>query len=207
MYALDPNAAKQAENTSSRIAELGKYKGQFTRAQHIVSKNTGTLGIDFDFVSDTNQRARFSIYTQKSDGTTIYGFKQLMAIMTCLGLRNLAEPKFAKAKIYDFDLKREVETEVEQFPELLGKPIGLLFTMEEYDAGKWRPNLAGVFRAADELVASEILDRKTQPQQLAKMVLALKNKPYRGGTAGSSIDDGNRAMAEAGASQDPDIPF
>ncbi|OZI56772.1 hypothetical protein [Bordetella genomosp. 4] len=205
MYALDPNAAKQAENTGSRITELGKYKGQFTRAQHIVSKNTGTMGIDFDFVSETNQRARFSIYTQKSDGSTIYGYKQLMAMMTCLGLRNLAEPKYIKAKIYDFDLKREVETEVEQFAELLGKPIGLLFSMEEYDDGKWRPSLSGVFRASDELVASEILDRKTQPQQLAKMVLALRDKPFRG-SRGGSIDEGNRALAAAGGDDD-DIPF
>lgn len=205
MYALDTTAAKGAENTGSRITEMGKYKGKFTRAQHIVAKNTGTVGIDFDFVSDTGQKCRFSIYTMKSDGTTIYGFKQLNAIMACMSLRALADPQMRKCKVYDYDLKREVEVEVPQFAELLDKPIGLLFTMEEYDPGKWRPNLAGVFQASTELVASEILDRKTQPQQLAKMVLALRDKPLR--SVAGSFADGNRALAEAGADLGDPIPF
>ncbi|KCB31591.1 hypothetical protein L541_3163 [Bordetella hinzii CA90 BAL1384] len=205
MYSLDTTAAKGAENTGSRITEMGKYKGKFTRAQHIVAKNTGTVGIDFDFVSDTGQKCRFSIYTIKSDGTTIYGFKQLNAIMACMSLRALADPQMRKCKVYDYDLKREVEVEVPQFAELLEKPIGLLFTMEEYDPGKWRPNLAGVFQANTELVASEILERKTQPLQLAKMVQALRDKPLRSGDA--SLEDGNRAAAAASAVQDPDIPF
>lgn len=206
MYALDTNAAKGAENTGARITEMGKYKGKFTRAQHIVAKNTGTLGIDFDFVSDSGQKARFSIYTRKEDGTTIYGFKQLNAIMACLSLRGLNDPQMKKCKVYDYNLKREVEIEVPQFGELLEKPIGLLFAMEEYDAGKWRPNLAGVFQAGTELVASEILDRKTQPLQLAKMVQALRDKPMRSG-GGGSMADGNRALAEAGSETSEDIPF
>ena len=206
MYQLDPQAARAAENTGGRITEKGKYAGRFVRAQHIVSK-TGTLGIDFDFVSDSNQRARFTVYTKKSDGTTIYGFKQLSAIMTCLSLRGLSEPQTRRAKVYDFDLKRETDVDVPQFAELLDKPIGLLFTMEEYDTDKWRPNLAGIFQAGTELVASEILDRKTQPQQLEKMVQALRDKPKR---AGGSVEDGNRAAAEAGSAgygDDDRIPF
>ncbi|MCJ9708935.1 hypothetical protein LWS69_07840 [Bordetella hinzii] len=125
--------------------------------------------------------------------------------MACLSLRNLADPKDTPAKVYDFDQQRELDTVVPQFTELLGKPVGLLFVMEEYRPGKWRPNLAGVFQATTELVASEILERKTQPLQLAKMVQALRDKPLRSG--GDSIDEGNRAAAAAGADQDPDIPF
>jgi len=205
MYALDPAAAKAAESTGSRIAEKGKFKGKFTRAQHIVSENTGTLGIDFDFVADGGQKARFSIYTKREDGTPVYGFKQLSAIMACLALRNLDNPKDTPAKVYDFDQQREVEVVVPQFTELLGKPVGLLFTMEEYKPGKWRPNLAGAFQASTELVASEILDRKTQPLQLAKMVQALRDKPLRAG--GGSLEDGNRAAAAASSDPSDDIPF
>lgn len=203
MYALDPVAAKAAESTGSRIAEKGKYKGKFTRAQHIVSEK-GTFGIDFDFVADGGQKARFAIYTQREDGTQVYGFKQLSALMACLSLRTLADPKDTPAKVYDFDQQRELDTVVPQFTELLGKPVGLLFTMEEYRPGKWRPNLAGTFQASTELVASEILDRKTQPMQLAKMVQALRDKPLR---SGGSIEEGNRAAAAAGAAADDDIPF
>lgn len=205
MYALDPQAAKAAESTGSRIAEKGKFKGKFTRAQHVVSEK-GTFGIDFDFVAEGGQKARFAIYTQREDGTQVYGFKQLSAIMACLALRNLADPKDTPAKVYDFDQQREIDVVVPQFIELLGKPIGLLFTMEEYRPGKWRPNLAGAFQASTELVASEILDRKTQPLQLEKMVQALRDKPLRSG--GGSIEEANRAAATAGASAiDDDIPF
>ncbi|RIJ00258.1 hypothetical protein DXK93_27235 [Achromobacter sp. K91] len=205
MYALDPAAAKAAESTGSRIAEKGKYKGKFTRAQHVVSEK-GTFGIDFDFVAEGGQKARFAIYTQREDGTQVYGFKQLSAIMACLALRGLADPKETPAKVYDYDQQREVDVVVPQFTELLGKPVGLLFTMEEYRPGKWRPNLAGAFQASTELVASEILERKTQPLQLAKMVQALRDKTYRG-AAGGSIDEGNRAAAAAGADPSDDIPF
>jgi hypothetical protein len=204
MYALDPTAAKAAESTGNRITEKGKYKGKFTRAQHIIS-DKGTYGIDFDFVSDSGQKARFAIYTQRSDGTQVYGFKQLSAIMACLSLRNLADPKDTPAKIYDYDLQKEVEAVVPQFTELLGKPIGLLFTMEEYKADKWRPNLAGAFNASSELVASEILDRKTTPQHLPRMVQALRDKPLK--SDGGNLDVGNRAAAEAGADDLGDIPF
>lgn len=143
MYKLDTQAAKQADSVGGRITEKGKYVGTFTRAQHVVSEKTGTAGIDFDFVTDDGQRARFAIYTQKSDGTQIYGFKQLMAIMTCLQLRELSNPVNQRARVYDFDARQEVEVTVPQFPELLGKRIGLLLRMEEYgDNGKWRPALA-----------------------------------------------------------------
>jgi len=202
MYALDTTAAKSADSTGFQIKERGKYIGRFTRAEHIVSERTGTKGIDFDFVSDSGQRARFSVYTVKSDGTTIYGFKQLMAMMTVLKLRQILDPVMSMARVYDFDQGKEVEKNVPQFAELVNKPIGILITMEEYKPGKFRPNLAGVFQAETDLVASEILERKTAPAQLAKMVAALRDKPLKGGTAPdySSPDAGHPA-------DDSDIPF
>lgn len=203
MYKLDTEAARGAESTGSRITEKGKYKGKFLRAQHIESEKTGTVGIDFDFQANDGRRARFSIYTTKADGTRIYGFKQVMAIMTCLGIRELAEPKNVPAKIYDYDAQREVERVVLQFPELIGKPIGLLLAMEEYSAGKWRPNLGGVFQEHTELVASEILDRKTTPTKLPLMLQALKDKPMREGSAPA----GDAPPSGHPAAYDDDIPF
>lgn len=204
MYALNTEAAKAADSTGNRITERGKYKGRFTRAQHIVSENTGTNGIDFDFEAENGQKARFSIYTIKADGTQIYGYKQLMAIMTVLKLRNLADPQIRQAKVYDFDAGQEVERDVPQFPDLLDKPIGLLFTMEEYKSGKWRPNLAGVFQADTELVASEILDRKTQPLTLPKMVDRLRDKPLQ---AQSGQQSSGGASSHAPEDDFQDIPF
>ena len=200
MYALDTTAAKAADSAGFQIKEKGKYVGKFTRAEHIVSDRTGTKGIDFDFVSDGGQRARFSIYTVKADGTTIYGFKQLMAMMTVLKLREVADPVMSKAKVYDFDQGKEVEKIVPQFAELIGKPIGILITMEEYKEGKFRPNLAGVFQAETELIASEILDRKNSPAQLERMVASLRDKPLKGTPAYPGPDAGHPA-------DNDDIPF
>ncbi|GAA4321976.1 hypothetical protein GCM10023144_01590 [Pigmentiphaga soli] len=204
MYKLDTEAARGAESTGGRIAEKGKYKGKFTRAQHIVAES-GTQGIEFDFVATSGQRARFSIYTLKADGKQIYGYKQLMAIMTCLSLRELADPKTVPAKVYDYDAGKEVDTHVPQFPELLGKPIGLLFSMEEYKPGKWRPNMAGAFNADTELVASEILERRGTPAKLAQMVLALRDRPYTGGESAPAraASSGQSGFADV----DDDIPF
>lgn len=212
MYKLDTQAAKQADSTGGRISEKGKYVGKFTRAEHIVSERTGTLGIDFDFVADGGQRARFSIYTRRADGTNTYGFKQLNAIMTCLGLRELAEPKNTPARVYDYDQGREVDVVVPQFTELLGRPVGLLLHMEEYgDQGKWRPAFSFAFQAETELMASEILDRKTAPEQLAKALLTLRDKPIKanGGAPGASgyTNEANRAAAAAAAEDHSEIPF
>lgn len=205
MYALNPEAAKAADSTGNRIAEKGKYIGKFTRAQHVVS-DKGTQGIDFDFEADNGQKARFSVYTLRHDGTQIYGFKQLMAIMTVLGLRNVADPVDMPAKVYDFDAGQEVTKTVPQFQELLSKPVGLLFTMEEYKPEKWRPNLAGIFQANTELTASEVLDRKTTPLTLPKMVERLRDKPLKGGAPDAHTST-PQSSGGGLADMDDDIPF
>jgi len=178
-YEYDKQAALAADNTIVRIAEKGKYIGKFTRAQQIISK-TGTEGIDFDFVTNDGARARFTIYTRKSDGSTIYGYKQLMAIMTCLKQRGLSDPQQIRARVWDVDAGSEVEKVVPQFAELLNRPIGLLIHMEQYgDEGKWRPGLSNAFEADTELMAVEILEQKVTPEKLPKALMALKDRPAK----------------------------
>jgi len=178
-YEYDRQAALAADNTTGRIAEKGKYIGKFTRAQQIISK-TGTEGIDFDFITNDGARARFTIYTRKSDGSTIYGYKQLMAIMTCLKQRGLSDPQQIRARVWDVDAGSEVEKVVPQFAELLNRPIGLLIHMEQYgDEGKWRPGLSNAFEADTELMAVEILEQKVTPEKLPKALMALKDRPAK----------------------------
>jgi hypothetical protein len=59
---------------------------------------------------------------------------------------------------------------------LQGKPIGLLLETEDSlkrdGATGLRMVIKGVFQADTELTASEMLDRKTKPEQLARMVVA-----------------------------------
>ena len=211
MYNLNSNQAKAADTTSNRISETGKYKGVFTRAEHIVSTRTGTQGIDFDFESDAGQKARFSIYTLKSDGKQIYGFKQLMAIMTCLQVKQLPDPVEVEGTVWNNETRKEEKRSLPQFPGLLNKPIGVLLTMEEYQKSNstdtaWRPALSFVFDAKTELVASEILDRKTQPQQLEKMIVSLRDKPLKKQSGHASATH-QPAGSVADMDDDDSIPF
>ena len=82
MYAIDLAEAKRADSTGNQIKEIGKYLGTFTQAADITAK-TGTKGIAFNFVTSTGQKARFSIYTMKADGTKLGGYGTLSAMMAC----------------------------------------------------------------------------------------------------------------------------
>ena len=182
MYALDQTAARKADSTGNQINEIGKYVGKFMQAEDIVAK-TGTKGIAINFESDGGQKARISLYTQKADGTRIMGFDSLMALMTCMGLRNI-KPQPGVVKFWDNEQKKEAERHGSVFPELCTKSVGLLLETEEYEKQDGslanRMVLAGVFQQGTELTASEILDRKTTPEHLEKMVARLHHRPLKG---------------------------
>lgn len=206
MYALDTTAAKKADQTSSRINEIGKYVGQFKQAEDITA-STGTKGIALRFES-SSQTADLSIYTQKSNGEQIMGFQVLMAVMTCLQLRNIA-PKTGMVKHWDNETRQEVEKQAQVFPDLCGKDIGLLLETEDYlkrdGSTGTRMVIAGVFQAKTELTASEILDRKTTPEHLAKMVARLRHRPVKGAAAPARRES---SSAPSGFDDmDSDIPF
>lgn len=180
MYALDTNEARKADVTGGQIKEIGKYVGTITQAEDITAK-TGTKGITLNFTANSGQKAKLTIYTMKADGTKIGGFSSLSALMTCLQLRNIA-PKAGKVTRYDFDAKQDVVGEGSVFPELC-KPIGILLETEDFakqdGSTGTRMVLKGVFQAATELTASEILDRKSVPVALPKMVAALRHHPLK----------------------------
>lgn len=205
MYALDPKAARKADQTGNRITEIGKYVGTFTQAEDITA-STGTKGVALRFDSN-GQQANLSLYTKKADGTEIMGLQALMAIMTCLRLRNI-QPQAGTVKHWDNDTKQEVTKQAKVFPDLCNKPIGLLLETEDYTKQDsslgTRMVIAGIFQADTELTASEILDQKTTPEQLEKMIARLRHRPVKGAKApaaaakpaGSGFDD-----------MDDDIPF
>jgi hypothetical protein len=206
MYALDPKTARKADQTGNRINEIGKYVGTFTQAEDITA-TTGTKGVGLRFESN-GQQTNLSLYTKKADGTEIMGLQVLMAIMTCMRLRNI-KPAAGTVKHWDNEAKAEVTKQAQVFPDLCGKPVGLLLETEDYAKNDGsvgtRMVIAGVFQADTELTASEILDQKTTPEQLAKMVDRLRHRPVKGAAkpaaakpaaAGGGFDD-----------MDDDIPF
>jgi hypothetical protein len=196
-YTLDTNSARKADQGGNRINEIGKYVGKFTQAAEIEA-GTKTKGVAFRFESN-GQQANLALYTIKADGTKIMGYDTLMAIMTCMQVRQIA-PAHGTVIRWDRATNAEVKEQGTVFPELAGKPVGLLLETEEYEKQDGslgnRMVIAGVFQADTELMASEILDRKTTPELLTKRVAALRHRPVKakaakpsGGGVSSHFDD------------------
>ena len=210
MYVLDIQEARKADTSGNQIKEIGKYVGSITQAEDITAK-TGTRGIALSFTANSGQKAKLSIYTMKADGTKIGGFSMLNALMTCLQLRNIA-PKPGKVTNYDYDAKADVVKDGQVFPELC-KPIGVLLETEDFakqDGGVGtRVVLRGVFQAITELTASEILDRKTVPEALPKMVAALRHHPLKAAKAMPSRQHGGAMPDDQffSSEEDDSIPF
>jgi hypothetical protein len=213
MYALDTQAAKQADQTGKFIKETGKYKGRFIKAEDLTAA-TGTKGVSFTFESDEKQTVNLTIYTVKANGEKLYDFQKLMAIMACMRLRNIGDPVMGAATKYDFDAKQDVQYQAPLLLDLMNKPIGLLLQSCEYEKQKdrvptgeygWKMEIQGAFEASTELTASEILGGKTKPELLENMVAHLADRPLKNkGTV--------RAAAPASSvgsmtDMDDDIPF
>lgn len=207
MYELDQNAARKADQTGSMIKELGKYIGRFTQAEDITAPK-GTKGVAFRFEARDGRKAQLSLYTVMANGDKIMGYETLMAIMTCLSLRNI-KPVPGTVTYWDNEARAEASRPGKVFHELCGKDIGLLLETEDYTKQDGnigtRMVLKAAFQATTELTATEILDRKTQPEQLEKMVLSLRHRPIKSSKptrqatpagGGSGLDD-----------MDDDIPF
>lgn len=213
MYELDTKAAKEADKLGGFLKDSGKYIGKFTRAEKLISKTKGTHGVGFTFMSDNGQSTRFDIWTKNAQGETLMGYNTLMAIMTCVKARALTV-KQDYVERYDYEAKERYEEKADVFPELMDRDIGLLLRSTEYEKMKdgqktgetgWRLELYGVFDAATELTASEMIEKKKAPEQLAKMFASLSDKPLK---KGSSQSSSRQPQSFSNALDiDDDIPF
>lgn len=210
MYTLDTKLASKADAIGAYISETGKYTGAFVRAEKLVSATKQTDGIGFTFRADDGRECRFDVWTRKGTGEPLSGLNQINAMMACLSLRQVT---VTQQNVKKWDNGQEVVISAPCFAELMNKPIGLLLRAEEYekmsdgqrtgDTG-WRMGLFAIFQASTELMASEIMARKTSPEQLAKVVAQLADKPLKkqGGARAAAAP-----AAAAGGFADDDIPF
>lgn len=209
MYQLDTQAARKADTTGGMITEIGKYVGTFTQAVDITA-STGTKGIALLFQSDAGQKARLSIYTMRDNGEKLMGYQALSAIMTCLGLRTLA-PKAGTYTRWNSETKADETVNGQVFPDLCAKPIGVLLETEDYPKSDnsigTRMVLKGLFQAGTELTASEILDRKTSPEQLPRIVASLRHRPIRGARPAAAATSKPATSGSGFDDMDDDIPF
>lgn len=218
MYSLNAAAARQGDTFGAYITETGAYSGRFTRAEKLVSRDKGTHGIGFTFKGDDGREARFDVWTQKADGTGLSGLNTINAMMACLQIRELRDSVVSVTK-YDYDRAKDVVVNAPCFTALMNADIGVLLRAEEYEkfnngapTGEtgWKMGLFGVFQSHTGLMASEILERKTTPELLSKVIAsALRDKPLRkrsGNGAQTSASSGRNQTA-ADDFQDQDIPF
>lgn len=211
MYDLNVNDAKAAEQIGRFISETGKYQGTLVRAE-VIKSTQGTDGVEFTFISDDGREADFlQLWTAKADGTRLHGFKVLMALMACCGIRNLT-PLEMVVKKWDPNAHAKVETKIKGFPGLTGKKVGLLLQKELYNKnnGKegYKMNIYAPFQYETELTASEILDRKSQPVALGKLVSILQDRDNRKASSANNSGYGFQSAAPAGTDPlDDDIPF
>lgn len=210
MYTLDTKQAKAADSISSSIRETGKYIGTITRAEAIVSTR-GTKGLGLSFKADDGATADYlDLYTHKADGDALSSLKTVNAILACLKVREVKEGQITFEK-YDKETKARAKVQGRGYPELMGKRIGFLLRkeIETDDQGKDRDRVGifAVFQHDTELTATEVLDQKTKPERLEKMLDALMARPVYDKrktttqstrTSHSTCDDWT---------QDQDIPF
>jgi hypothetical protein len=182
VYNLDTQAAKDANTGGKRISETGKYMGTITAAFY--EKNPkGTESVNLMFVGDSGQEVGpLNLYTHNSSGEPLSGYKQLNALMTCAKVKALNWNK-ERLSLYDFDSQSMVEKEKECAIELKGKRIGLVLQQEEYqkqngDIGE-RMVIAAPFEYGTELMAGEILTKKTDASSLGGFMYFIAKNPIR----------------------------
>ena len=207
-YSLDTKAAKQADQLFARIEEKGKYIGIITRAEAIQSKK-GTKGVGISFKTETGATADYlDFWTINADGKQLQGYNLLMAIMTCLRVKGLTSTQ-GEIEKYDRDTQSRAKVQAQLFKELMGRPIGLLIHMEEYEktdgSTAWKPAITAPFDTQG-FTASEILAQAQKPETLEKMFFALRDRPLK---SSPSAAPSNGTPKTGGSFDDlgDDIPF
>jgi hypothetical protein len=167
--------------------------------------------MECEFESKIGEQARFTLYTHNKSGEVIYGNKQLQAQMAVLKLRGI-QPQQATIEEYDFDSRQVVKVQAEIYPELMGKPVGIVFQMEEYLNGsgdvKMSPNFFAPYNADTSQLAVEILDQ-SPAKKLEKILQTLQDKklpPQTRPPASAAPGNGYQAASQQPAFDD-DIPF
>lgn len=207
---LDSNLAKAADNIASGIRESGKYIGIITRAEKLVSRDKGTIGLGLSFKADSGQTADYlDIYHTKADGEALSGLKTVNAILCCTKTSEATEGAITVEK-WDAKAHARVQAKVEGYPALMGKRIGLLLqqVLETGTDGKDRERVQvfAVFNAETELTATEMYAKATKPERLGSMLDALMSRPVRDNRK-TKAKTARREDMDDGRFPDDDVPF
>lgn len=179
-YQFDAGLASKADEAANRLTEGGAYIGRFKKAW-AVEAQSGTEGIELGFDSPSGNTT-VTLYTRRSDGTAVFGANFVNAMMYLFGLKSLKSVP-CKVERYDEDAKARVEVDGEGYPDLCERNIGIVLQKELYtkQGGGQGERLAliGVFQPETRLMVSELVDRKTKPEKLDRLLKGLKVKDTR----------------------------
>lgn len=208
MLKLNSQLAKDADNINAGIKETGKYVGTITRAEKLVSKEKGTVGLGLSIKTDDGLSADYlDIWHTRGDGSELSGLKTVNAILCCTKTMEAQEGPITVERWDNTAGKRE-KTSASGYPGLMGKKVGVLLQKQletNNRTGKdvERVGIFAVFNAETELTASEMYAKKTNPERLAQMLTTLMARPVKDNrkkvAASTSSDD----FGHAGA----DVPF
>lgn len=209
---LDTNAARDADRVNQSIKESGKYIGVITRAEKLLSeKNTQGLGLSFK--TESGDTAMFlDLYTINSEGKNLPSMATVQAILCCTRTKTADEGTITFDK-WDKNAKAMAKANASGYPALMGKRIGLLLQRElsdnTRDPSKHNDRVVvyGVFEADSELTASEILDKKTQPEKVSKMYQSLMAKPVNDRRTNIAVASQPNVPSGSFDDFEDDIPF
>ena len=217
-FNLNTESAKQAD-AGGRIESTGKYVGVIKSMEFVTAKS-GAQGFEVNFESESKEYTTFTIWTVSKDGQPLSGTHKVNALIACCGVRSLTPTEQALEK-YDFDTKQKVKRLCIVAPEMGDKRVGLLLQRENYVNSNGQPrhqmNFFASFNAESELMAKEVLERKTTPELLPKALERLmsmgdatrqSNGAQSGGYAQPQKTNGYGSQPAAQpADLDDDLPF
>jgi hypothetical protein len=210
-YTRDDQLAVQPEtNAGGRIETSGAYIGHFTLAKEKIAK-TGTKGIEFNFEAEDGRVARYlSLWLTRANGEKIeYPYSLLSALMACLNVKSI-ESTPATVDEWDAAASTMMPTEVQTFPDLMNKPIGVLLQREErLWEGKTYVSMkiAQFYDPSDRSTPAEIISGKRSGQALEKLVGNLRETVVRNDAPPSGAAPTGDSTGNFAAIDDDDVPF
>jgi hypothetical protein len=123
--------------SAGAIKETGFYPCTITKAYERPSQSSEAKAIHIDVVADTGQYGSIDLWyisgtgmAVDKNGRDLPAIGQINDLMVLLELDSL-DAKNGMVKIYDWDLRQDVDTKKRIYPDLVGQSIGAVFQMAE----------------------------------------------------------------------------
>jgi len=189
-YELNTRYVRAAEGDEPpvQITEKGAYTGTIIMAKE-VRAGTGSRGIAITYKDDSGAIVRGNtFYTHNKDMEPLFGNNLIHSLMFILKLRSLV-PRLGTYPKWDYEQKKEIQVQGTVFPDLVGKPIGVILQPEEYENRdgdiKLAMKIRGFFDPVTRMTATEMLNNEEEPKRVEqwvanmKPVKELKKKPQQ----------------------------